>query len=122
MKYIKFLIVLLTISLFGFITSCQKFLDENQTTTRNTDYFNTDAGIKDLAAGMYYNLRFHFGWEWGFATTNYGADEFRCGGDASNGTWDAYDGNFSSLITPVNVNTALANTLWDNMYLSLIHI
>jgi len=120
MKHIKLLIVMLTITMFaGTITSCQKFLNENQTTTRNTDYFNTEAGVKDLATGMYYNLRFHFGYEWAFATTNYGTDEFRCGGDASNGTWDAYDGSFTSMITAVNVNTAMANTLWDNMYIGI---
>ncbi|HEY4785657.1 MAG TPA: RagB/SusD family nutrient uptake outer membrane protein, partial [Bacteroidales bacterium] len=56
---------------------------------------------------------------WAYATTNYGTDEFRVGGDASNYMWDAYDGSFTSLITPVNVNTALANTLWDNMYIGI---
>jgi starch-binding outer membrane protein, SusD/RagB family len=100
--------------------SCKKsFLDEDQTTQRNTEYFNTEAGIKALATGMYYNLRFHFSYEWAYATTNYGTDEFRVGGDASNYMWDSYDGSFSSLITAVNVNTALANTLWDNMYIGI---
>ncbi len=122
MKYIKLLIVMLTFSMVAStITSCAKFLDENQTTSRNTEYFNTEAGIKDLATGLYYNLRFHFSYEWAYATTNYGVDEFRCGGDASSGMWDAYDGNFSSTITAPNVNvyTTMANTLWDNMYIGI---
>lgn len=100
----------------GTTISCSDFLDEEQTTVRNTEYFKTEDGIRDLAVGIYSNLRFHFAYEWAFATTNYGTDEFRCGGDASNGTWDAYDGSFSSMITAVNVNTALAHTLFDNMY------
>lgn len=120
MKYKKLAIGMLAFSIIAGITSsCSEFLNEEQTTTRNTDYFNTAAGVKDLATGMYYNLRFHFASEWSYAITNYGTDEFRCGGDASNGTWDAYDGSFTSMITPVNVNTAMANTLWDNMYIGI---
>jgi len=103
----------------GTMISCSDFLDEEQTTKRNTEYFQTADGIRDLATGMYYNLRFHFAYEWAFATTNYGTDEFRVGGDASNAVWDSYDGSFSSMITAVNVNTALANTLWDNMYIGI---
>ena len=120
MKYRKLLGILAFVMLVITTYSCKKdFLDENQTTQRNTEYFNTEAGIKDLATGIYYNLRFHFAYEWAYATTNYGTDEFRVGGDASNYMWDAYDGSFTSLITPVNVNTALANTLWDNMYIGI---
>src|SRR5690606_40771175 len=33
--------------------------------------------------------------------------------------WDSYAGSFSSLITAVNVNTVMANTLWDNMYVGI---
>ena len=97
-------------------TSCQDFLDESLDTQRSTDYFDTKDGIESLATGIYYNLRFHFSYEWAFATTNYGTDEFRVGGDGSNAMWNSYDGSFSSLITAVNVNTAMAETLWDNMY------
>ena len=92
-------------------TSCQDFLDESLDTQRSTDYFDTKDGIESLATGIYYNLRFHFSYEWAFATTNYGTDEFRVGGDGSNAMWNSYDGSFSSLITAVNVNTAMAETL-----------
>lgn len=120
MKYRKLMIGMLTFSMIaGTFFSCSDFLDEVQSTKRNTEYFQTQEGIKDLATGMYYNLRFHFAYEWSFATTNYGTDEFRCGGDASNGVWDSYDGSFTSMITAVNVNTALAHTLWDNMYIGI---
>ncbi len=105
--------------LIGSGSSCADYLEEELTTQRTTEYFSTEEGIEDLAVGLYYNLRFHFGYEWAFATTNYGTDEFRTGGDASNGMWNSYDGNFTSLITPVNVNTAMANTLWDAMYMGI---
>ena len=100
-------------------SGCSDFLDEELTTQRSTEYFTTAEGIHDLANGMYYNLRFHFSSEWAFTTTNYGTDEFTVGGDASNGMWNSYDGSFSSLITAVNVNTTMANTLWDNMYVGI---
>lgn len=100
-------------------SSCKDFLNEELTTQRSADYFRTEEGIEDLAVGIYYNLRFHFASEWSFATTNYGTDEFRVGGDASNHMWNSYDGSFSSLITAVNVNTVMANTLWDNMYMGI---
>lgn len=108
---------LLVAILLGYTTvSCSDFLDEELTTQRDTDYLKTPEGIESLAVGLYYNLRFDFGWEWGFATTNYGTDEFRVGGDGSNAMWNSYDGSFNSMITAVNVNTAMAETLWDNMY------
>lgn len=121
MKYkkISYIKILAASVLLSISTSCSDFLEEELMTQRTTEYFTTEEGIQDLAAGMYYNLRFHFAYEWSFATTNYGTDEFRTGGDASNGMWNSYDGSFSSLITAVNVNTAMANTLWDNMYVGI---
>ncbi|TXK48911.1 RagB/SusD family nutrient uptake outer membrane protein [Pontibacter qinzhouensis] len=101
------------------ISACKDFLEEELMTQRTTEYFTTEEGIQDLAVGMYYNLRFHFSSEWGFATTNYGTDEFRVGGDASNSMWNDYGGNFNSLIPAVNVNTVMAQTLWDNMYIGI---
>lgn len=119
MKYRKILMGVLTFSTLATFSSCSNFLDENLTTKRSTDYFATAEGLDALSTGMYYNLRFHFSYEWSYATTNYGTDEFRCGGDASNAMWDSYDSNFSPLITAVNVNTAMANTLFDNMYIGI---
>lgn len=118
-RYSKFLLGIFAFTLIAGLNSCSDFLDEELTTKRNTDFYNTVEGLDGLSTGMYYNLRFHFAYEWAFATTNYGTDEFRCGGDASNAVWDSYDGSFSSLITPVNVNTVMANTLFDNMYIGI---
>lgn len=103
----------------GTSTSCSDFLDENLTTQKSTDFFDTDEGIESLSTGIYYNLRFHFAKEWAYATTNYGTDEFRVGGDASNAVWNSYDGSFKSQITAMNSNTVMAETLWDNMYIGI---
>ncbi len=101
------------------LVSCSDFLDEELTTAQSTDYYNTEDGIDALETGIYYSLRFHFSYEWSYATTNYGTDEFRCGGDASNGMWDSYSSSFSSSITAVNVNTVMIEDLWDNMYMDI---
>jgi len=98
------------------MTSCRDFLDENLTTERNTDYFNTDEGVESLMTGIYYNLRYHFAFEWGYSTTNYGTDEFICGGDGSNAMWNSYISSLCSDIPTININTTHAYDIWDNMY------
>lgn len=107
---------LMALALGGSIASCSDFLDEELTTQQNTEYFDTEEGIDQLAVGMYYNLRFHFGKEWAYATTNYGTDEFTVGGDGSNKVWNNYDGSFQSQIVAANSNTTMAESLWDNMW------
>lgn len=111
--------LLMTILFAGSATSCKDFLNESLDTMRNTDYLETEDGIRDLAVGMYYTLRYHFAWEWAFAYTNYGTDEFRVGGDGSNEMWNSYNTNLASVVTEVNVNTAMADALWDNMYTAI---
>lgn len=98
------------------ITSCSDFLDEKLTTDQNTEYFDTDEGVESLMTGIYYNLRYHFAFEWGFSTTNYGTDEFIVGGDGSNAMWNSYISSLSSDIPVVNINTTHAYDVWDNMY------
>lgn len=101
---------------FPSLTSCADFLDEKLTTEQNTDYFDTNEGVESLITGIYYNLRFHFSFEWGYSTTNYGTDEFIVGGDGSNAMWSSYISSLNSDIPEVNVNTTHAYDVWDNMY------
>ena len=118
--YKKIVYSVLAMTLVGnTLSSCSDFLDEELTTQLSTDYFDTDEGITELAQGMYYNLRFHFSKEWAYATTNFGTDEFRIGGNTSNAAWNSYDGSFKSQITAMDSNTALMETLWDNMYVGI---
>lgn len=98
------------------MTSCADFLDEKLTTEQNTDYFDTNEGVESLITGIYYNLRFHFSFEWAFSTTNYGTDEFLVGGDGSNAMWNSYISSLSPDIPTVNINTTHAYDVWDNMY------
>ena len=98
------------------LNSCADFLNEELTTEQNTEYFNTNEGVEALTTGIYYNLRFHFSFEWGFSTTNYGTDEFIVGGDGSNAMWNSYISSLNSDIPTVNINTTHAYDVWDNMY------
>ncbi len=98
------------------ITSCSDFLDEELTTQQNTDYFNTSEGIDALEVSLYYNLRFHYAREYSYATTNYGTDEFRVGGDGTNASWNSYDGNLSSQVTNNGTNMY---DVWDAMYIGI---
>lgn len=107
---------LLVLALGGTMASCSDFLKEELTTQQNTDYFNTKEGIDKLAVSLYYNLRFHFSKEWATATTNYGTDEFRVGGDGSNASWNNYDGNFQSQVVSNSTNMY---EVWDGMYIGI---
>ena len=98
------------------ITSCNSdsFLKEVLETERDFTYYDTEAGIQELAVGAYYRIfASPFASEYQFATTNYGTDEFHVGGDKTNDIWNAYDSRFNSIITTIRTN---AQEFWDNVY------
>ncbi|MPR35205.1 RagB/SusD family nutrient uptake outer membrane protein [Salmonirosea aquatica] len=103
------------------MTSCNDdFLNEDLTTQRSTDFYNTEAGIQSLVIGAYNKVfAIPFSNEVQFATTNYGTDEFHVGGDGSNAPWNNYDGAFQSIVTTTNSNTVAANAAWDNYYVGI---
>ena len=56
------------------------------------NFYKTDAGILQLAAGTYYQVfNVPENGEWYYCATNYGTDEFHVGGDPSNSPWNNYD-------------------------------
>lgn len=106
----KYILVLVAAIPFVGMQSCQKdFLDEQLITSRNTGDFETTEGLDGLVTGMYQTLRFHFNYEWAYATTNYGTDEFWVGGDRSREMWGTYG-------TTLNSMTGDVAAVWDNMY------
>lgn len=104
--------------LISSVTSCKKdFLDEELTTKRNTDFYNTEEGILALAVGANYKvLASPFPSEQQFATTNYGTDEFHVGGDDTNSPWNNYDSRFNSIVVTTRTQ---ANEAWDNFYVGI---
>ena len=103
-------------------TSCgNEFLKEDMTTSYNTGYFDTDEGAKSLATALYENIRWHFGYEWAYGTTQYGVDEFTNGSDLTNEPWNKYDSRLGGATITVamgaaNANVTSVSNLWDEMY------
>ncbi len=108
---------------FSVITSCKKtFLDETLDTVRDLEFYKTDAGIQQLVNGAYHQVfATPFNGEMAFANMSYGGDEFRIGGDPSNGMYNSYGNTFGPFITPNNANTVAANAQWDNLYIGIGH-
>ena len=74
-----------------------------------------------MAAGLYANLRWHFGYEWAYGITLYGCDEFTNGADLTSEPWNTYDSRLNPLdCTPAlgaaNKNCPAVSALWDEMY------
>lgn len=105
----------------GTLQSCHKdFLDEELTTQRSNDYYNTEEGIISLAQGAYIRtLAQPLSNELLYTATNYGTDEFTIGGDDSNGTWNRYNANFQPIIPIINSNTVGTEWQWDLAYSSI---
>jgi hypothetical protein len=128
LKKIKMKNKLIKISLVAIVavmaaTSCKKtFLDENLQTIRDLEFYKTDAGIQQLVLGAYHQVfATPFNGEMAFSNMCYGVDEFRVGGDPSNGMYNSYGNTFGSFITPNNGNTVAANAQWDNLYVGIGH-
>ena len=111
------LLTLLALTALG-VTSCSKsFLNETLETARDFSYYNTEAGIQQLAVGAYYRVfASPFATEYQFGTTNYGTDEFHVGGDDTNSQWNNYDSRFNSIITTIRTT---AQEPWDNAYIGI---
>jgi len=111
------LIVMLVLVAMGVMSCSQSFLDEKLETARDFSFYDTEAGIQQLAVGAYYRVfASPFASEYQFGTTNYGTDEFHVGGDDTNSQWNNYDSRFNSIITTIRTT---AQEPWDNAYLGI---
>ena len=114
---------LVTILVAMVTISCKKsFLDEELKTSRDLEFYKTDEGLQQLVLGAYHQVfATPFNGEMAFSNMSYGADEFRVGGDPSNGMYNSYGNTFGPFVTPNNANTVPANSQWDNLYLGINH-
>lgn len=105
---------------FFIAPSCKKtFLDETLKTAQGNEFFKTDAGILQLAAGTYYQVfTGPTNGEWWYCQTQYGTDEFKVGGDPSNSPWNNYDATLAPGLT-TNGNLQGSNVYWDNLYIGI---
>ncbi|MDE6638176.1 MAG: RagB/SusD family nutrient uptake outer membrane protein [Muribaculaceae bacterium] len=122
MKLYKYLVGAAMAGAVVSMPSCaDSFLDEELTTSYNTDYFNTPEGLEQLVIALYGNIRWHFGYEWAYGITLYGTDEFTMGNDNTSEPWNAYNNNLSPLnftkaVGAPNDNCPPVDGLWNEMY------
>ncbi len=103
-------------------TSCSEdFLDEDAGHMVTDKLLETPEGAQALAASLYGNIRWHFGYEWAYGITLYGCDEFLSAADLTAEPWNSYDNRLNPLdCTPAlgaaNKNCPPVSGLWDEMY------
>ncbi len=124
MKYINNKIVCGALSLFTLLgtTSCgDDFLKEDAGHLYTDALLETKDGALAMAAGLYGNIRWHFGYEWAYGITLYGCDEFTNGADLTAEPWNTYDNRLQPLdcttaLGAANNNCPPVSGLWNQMY------
>ncbi|MDR1524425.1 MAG: RagB/SusD family nutrient uptake outer membrane protein [Tannerella sp.] len=120
--YSKIIACAITVAALSSFSSCgNDFLKEEDTTSYNTQYFETEEGIISLATALYGNIRWHFGYEWAYGITLYGTDEFTNGADLTSEPWNTYDSrlqaiNCTTANGAANNNCPPVDGLWNQMY------
>ena len=103
-------------------TSCgEDFLKEDAGHKYTDALLEDETGALKMAAGLYGNIRWHFGYEWAYGITLYGCDEFTNGADLTSEPWNTYDNRLNPQdCTPAlgaaNKNCPAVSALWDEMY------
>jgi len=103
-------------------TSCSdEFLKEDAGHLYSDALLEDETGALQMAAGLYANIRWHFGYEWAYGITLYGCDEFTNGADLTSECWNTYDNRLNPQdLTPAlgaaNKNCPAVSALWDQMY------
>ena len=124
MRYISKTLVCGALSMLALLgtTSCgEDFLKEDAGHLYTDALLEDETGALQMAAGLYANLRSHFGYEWAYGITIYGCDEFTNGADLTSEPWNTYDSRLNPLdCTPAlgaaNKNCPAVSALWDEMY------
>ena len=124
MRYINKTIVCGALSVLALLgtTSCgDDFLKEDAGHKVTDALLEDETGALKMAAGLYGNIRWHFGYEWAYGITLYGCDEFTNGADLTSEPWNTYDSRLNPLdCTPAlgaaNKNCPAVSALWDEMY------
>ena len=124
MRYISKTLVCGALSMLALLgtTSCgEDFLKEDAGHLYTDALLEDETGALQMAAGLYANLRWHFGYGWAYGITIYGCDEFTNGADLTSEPWNTYDSRLNPLdCTPAlgaaNKNCPAVSALWDEMY------
>ena len=105
----------------GYDLCGEDFLKEDAGHKYTDALLEDEAGALKMAAGLYGNIRWHFGYEWAYGITLYGCDEFTNGADLTSEPWNTYDNRLNPQdCTPAlgaaNKNCPAVSALWDEMY------
>ncbi len=112
----------LALTMLAGTTSCgDDFLKEDSGHMVTDGLLETGEGAKAMAAGLYGNIRWHFGYEWAYGITLYGCDEFTIGADNTSEPWNTYDNRLNPLdytkaLGAPNGNCPPVSGLWNEMY------
>lgn len=112
----------LALTMLAGTTSCgDDFLKEDSGHMVTDGLLETGEGAKAMAAGLYGNIRWHFGYEWAYGITLYGCDEFTIGADNTSEPWNTYDNRLNPLdytkaLGAPNDNCPPVSGLWNEMY------
>ena len=109
------------ILLFGTSACTESFLEEDGGHLIGEDLLKTEDGALAMAAGLYGNIRWHFGYEWAYGITLYGCDEFTTGADNTSEIWNKYDSrlnpeDYTKANGAPNNNCPAVSALWNQMY------
>ncbi len=112
---------LLVLAMAGTTSCSDSFLEEDAGHKVTDLVLETSEGAEKMAAGLYANLRWHFGYEWAYGITLYGCDEFTNGADLTSECWNTYDNRLNPLdcttaMGAANNNCPPVSGLWDEMY------
>ena len=116
------LVTALLTSPLPLLTSCgDDFLKEDAGHLYTDALLETEEGALKMAAGLYANIRWHFGYEWAYGITLYGCDEFTTGADNTSDIWNTYDNNLNALdftkaLGAPNNNCPPVSALWNQAY------
>lgn len=107
--------------LLGTISCGDSFLKEDSGHLFTDELLETSDGALGMAAGLYSNIRWHFGYEWAYGITLYGTDEFTNGSDLTSQCWNNYDNRLNPLdcttaLGAANGNCPGVSALWNEMY------
>lgn len=124
MRYISNKIVcgaLSAATLMGMNACSSDFLKEDAGHLYTDALLETGDGALAMAAGLYGNIRWHFGYEWAYGITLYGCDEFTNGADLTAEPWNTYDNRLQPLdcttaLGAANNNCPPVSGLWNQMY------
>ena len=123
MKYTNKIITgALSVMLLLSSSACtESFLKEDGGHLIGEDLLKTEDGALAMAAGLYGNIRWHFGYEWAYGITLYGCDEFTTGADLTSEPWNTYDTRLNpedctKANGAANGNCPPVSGLWNQMY------